>query len=353
MANNDVSLKLIKRTVTDAESGFPAFIYTVPEGWEIDDKVNWDRTHTYNPADLYARCYNRGGYTIQLFAGYSNRYWATPFGNSGNAAPRDVTDALRTYLNWFRGTAVQFTEATILSSEQKPASRDYNNNSFVVEQYGRVKGHYEKDGVKFNEILYGTITINYFRQGPDMMGYFYEDIYWRVDDMFLSSGAHDRDPEVGVSTASMIRSSVRQTQVFFDYEQKEVNQLQEQAAKIRAAAATNTSNTKPASAQTGEKTKTSYEIMMEGFAEHNKYQEKERIRRMKESDIRQERAVDGIRDKERYTDRNGTEYLTDYGYEYGYVSSRNKYLMVGKNERDPDPIDTSWETWTKIYKKQY
>jgi hypothetical protein len=349
MANENASLTMKMRHVKDAESGLAAFTYLVPDGWNIKDKVVWDRTNIFNPAHLYVSCFNNDGLTIQLHEGYVNRYWASPFGNSGNTPPRDVTEALLIYLPWYRGLPIAFTEATILSSTQQPNTLGYYNNTTIIQQYGRIRGHYVKNGVHFDEIVYATMTLTHFKRPPDMMGFFYEEISWEINDLFLSCASGNHDPEAGVATAFSIKSSARQTQVFYDYEQQTVSLLRQQYQKPNVP--TGTANT--ITAAFGSNTKSTHDIMKETNEYiNNTYQE---IRRKQQisNDERHEQAIDSIRDVERYTDGKNTEYTLPSGYGSTYVSSLGTVLMVDKNKPDPDLNDTSYETWKKLDKKKY
>jgi hypothetical protein len=349
MANENASLTMKMRHVSDAESGLAAFTYLAPGGWDIQDNVVWDRTNIYNPAHLFVHCYNNDGLTIQLRAGYVNRYWSNPFGNSGNTPPRDVTKALMIYLPWLRGVPVEFTEATILSSTQQPGMLGYYNNTKIIQQYGRIRGHYVKDGFRFDEIVYATLTLTHIKQPPDFTGFFYEDISWDINDLFLSSASGHHDPEAGVATAFSIKSSVRQTQAFYDYERQMVSLLQQQYQMPHSS--TGTTNTIPAAS--GSSTKSAHDIMKETNEFINKTNEEIRIKDRENSDKRHEQAIDGIRGVERYTDGQGTEYTLPTGYGSSYVSSIGTVVMVDKNNPDPDLYDTSYETWKKIFKKKY
>jgi len=343
MAIDNASLTMKPRQVTDVQSGLVAYTYLAPEGWDIQDQVVWDRNNMYNPAHLFAHCYNNDGHTIQIQAGYTNRYWATPMGNSGNYPPRDITEALMIYLPWLRGVNVQFTEATILSSSQQP--NPYGQN--IIHQYGRIRGNYEKNGIRFDEILYGTMTMTQMRQGPDLTGFFYEDISWDINDLFLSCASGTRDPEAAVATALSIKSSAKQTQAFYDHELQTVKLLKQQYDLY------NNQRSVTAKQPVNEPVKESRNYMKEANDYINNLWEENRkageIRRDKDH----EQFVDYIKDVERYTDRKGTEYLVPAGYRGAYVSSLGKILLVDKNGFDPDPIDTSYETWTRLYKKEY
>jgi hypothetical protein len=349
MTNTNASLTMKMRNVNDAESGLPAFTYLAPDGWDIQDYVRWDRTNIYNPAHLYAHCYNNDGLTIQVHAGYANRYWATPFGNSGSMPPRDVTEALMIYLPWLRGVNVEFTETTILSSVQQPGMLGYYNNTMITQQFGRIRGNYVKDGVRFDEIVYATMTFIHMVQPPDFMGFFYEDISIYMDDLFLSCASGNRDPEAGVPTAFSIKSSIRQTQAFYERELQEVRLLRQQSMP----AVSTTSYTSTVPRETGSNSKSSHDIMKETFEHNNKIYEDIRKMQQKTSDDRHEQAIDNIRGVDRYTNGKGTEYTLPSGYGSSYVSTLGTVLMVDKNSPDPQLLDTSYESWDRIYLKKY
>jgi hypothetical protein len=349
MANENASLTMKMRHVYDAESWLTAFTYLAPGGWDIQDNVVWDRTNIYNPAHLYVHCFNNDGLTIQLQPGYVNRYWANPFGSSGNTPPRDVTEALMIYLPWLRGVQVAFTEATILSSMQQPGMLGYYNNTNIIQQFGRIRGHYIKDGIRFDEIVYASMTLTHIKQPPDFMGFFYEDIYWDINDLFLSCASGHRDPEAGVATAFSIKSSVQQTPVFYNYEQQMVSRLQQY--NQNPPASTGTANTIPAAS--GSSTKSAHDIMKETNEFINNTYQEIRKKQQISNDKRHEQAIDNIRGVERYTDGKNTEYTLPGGYGSSYVSSLGTVVMVDKNSPDPDLYDTSGETWKRIFKKKY
>lgn len=348
MTNENALLTMKMHQVSDAESGLPAFTYLAPDGWDIQDKVVWDRTNTYNPAHLYVHCYNNNGLTIQLRSGYVNRYWSNPMGNSGNTPPRDVTEALKIYLPWLRGVQVEFTEATIFSSTQQPEMLGYYNNTKIIQQYGRIRGHYIMNGTRFDEIVYATMTLTHIMQPADFMGFFYEEISWEINDLFLVCASGNIDPEAGVATAFSVKSSAKQTQVFYDYECQMVNLLRQQ--QQMPPAPTGTAAAIPAASGSA---KSNHDLMKEtsDFI-NNTYGE---IRRKQQitNDIRQEQAIDNIRGVERYTDGQNTEYTLPTGYGSTYVSSLGTVLMVDKNDPDPDLYDTTYESWKRIYKKKY
>lgn len=349
MQNDNASLTMIQRQVTDAKSGLIAYTYLAPEGWDIADEVIWDNNNTYNPAHLYAHCYNNNGLTIQVRAGYTNHYWANPMGNSGNFPPRDVTEVLKIYLPWLRGTNVQFTEATILSSSQQPGPLGFNSS--VITQYGRVRGVYEKNGYRFDEIVYGSMTLTYIKQPPDFMGFFYEDVTWDITDLFLCGASGSRDPEAGVATAFSIKSSVRQTQQFYDYEQQTINLLRQQKHPPATTATTTTTTT--SAATTATPGKTANDIMKETYAEINKMYEDTHKKKIIQWEKQNENFSNYIRDVDRYTDGKGTEYELPTGYQSAWVSSLGKVLLVDPNSVEREPLDTSYETWTRLSKKKY
>lgn len=343
MATNNGTLTMKLQQVKDLQSGLPAYTYLAPEGWDIKDQVVWDRNNMYNPAHLYAHCYDNNGITIQLQAGYTNRYWATPFGNSGNYPPQDITAALKYYMQWLRGVNVRFTEATVLSSSQEPGMSGFNFNTTITRQYGRVRGEYELNGIKFDEILYGTMMMLYMGQPPDYMGFFYEDVSWEIDNLFLSCASANRNPEEGVATAFAIKTSARQTSEFINYEQQTIDQLRKQYNAYKSAV----------SQPVKDSGKTSADITRETNDYINKLYEDTRKKQQISRDNNHEQFVDYIRDVDRYTDGKGTEYMLPTGYGSSYVSSLGTVLMVDKNSPDPNLYDTSYESWTKLGLKKY
>ncbi len=349
MPTPNPSLTMKMRYVTDAETNLPAFTYLAPDGWAIEEKVLWYRTNIYNPAHLYVSCYDNNGLTIQLQPGYTNRYWANPFGNSGNTPPRDVTEALMIYLPWLRGVQVEFTEATILSSTQQPNILGYYNNTSIIQQFGRIRGRYVKNGIHFDEIVYATMTLTRIQQPPDMMGFFYEDISWDISNLFLSCGSAQRNPEEGVATAFAVKSSVQQTPIFYEREQQEVNLLRQQYQK--PASSTGTTYTAPATS--GSNTKSTHDIMKETNDYINKLYDDKWKKDQIDIDKRHEIGIDNIRGVDRFTDGQGTEYTLPTGYGSAYVSSLGTVMMVDKNSPDPGLYDTSYESWKRIYKKEY
>ena len=250
-----------------------------------------------------------------------------------------------TYLQWLRGVTVQFTEATTLSSSQQPGVQGYNMNTTITRQHGRIRGHYEKNGKRFDEIVYGTMTMTRMSQPPDYMGFFYEDVSWDMDDLFLSCASGTRNPEDGVATAFSIKSSARQTQAFCDYEQQTVNLLRQQYNQAKETSRSTVTATEPV--------KETRNIMKETNDYINNLREETRKKQAITFDKNIEQFGDYIKDVERYTDEKGTEYVLPTGYGSSYASSTGTVLMVDKNNPDPDLYDTSYETWTKLGKKKY
>lgn len=60
-----------------------------------------------------------------------------------------------------------------------------------------------------------------------------------------------------------------------------------------------------------------------------------------------------IRHTGRYTDGKGTEYELPTGYQSAWVSSLGKVLLVDPKSVEREPLDTSYETWTRLSKKKY
>lgn len=334
MQTANAALMMTLREVKDPQSGLVAYTYLAPEGWEITDEVYWDRNNRYNPAHLNAHCYNNDGLTIQVKASYTNRYWANPMGNSGNnLPPADITAALKTYLQWLRGTTIQFTEATVLASSQEPGMQGYNNSTIIYYQNGRIRGNYEKNGVHFDEILYGSIWLMHTKQPPDFTGFFSEDITWEVNDLFLSCASHHRNPETGVSTALTIKSSVKQTLPFYNCEKQTVELLRQEYHQRNF--------------QAGQISKITSQTNQEISDMINKsYRE-----RQKQQDLNHEQFCNYIRDVDRYNNGSGTEYQLPAGYDSAWVNDKGTVLLIDSNT--PDPNYGSYETWTKLNRKKY
>ncbi len=343
MDNTNKSLIMHPRQVNDQQSGLAAYTYLAPDGWTIQDQVVWDRHNMYNPAHLHVHCYDNNGITIEMRAGYTNRYWAMPMGNSGNHPPRDVTDALRYYLQWLRGVTIQFTEATILSNTQEPGMGGFNSQTSITRQYGRVRGRWEKNGFQFDEILYGSMVMMYMGQPMDAMGFFYEDVSWDIDNLLICCASSNRKTEEGLATAFAVKSSAKQTPEFIQYEQQTVNLLRQQYN------ASKTASSQPAK-ETG---KSIADINRETNDYINKLYEETRKKQQKSFDDNNERFNDYLQDVDRYTNNNGTEYLLPTGYGSAYVSSLGKVLLVDKNSPDPNLYDTSYESWSALDKKKY
>lgn len=333
MQTNNTTLAMQLRQATDAQSGLVAYTYLAPEGWEIEDRVQWNQYDLYHPAQLFAHCFDRNGLTFQVHAGYTNSYWANPMGNSGNFPPNDITDVLKRHLEWFRGTNIHFTEATVLSSAQQPGIPGFNARIF--NQYGRVRGTYEKNGYKFDEILYGSMTLTHMQQPPDFTGFYYEDITWDVSNLFVSCASGNRDPETGVAGGFAVSSSVRKTQAFHDYEQQVISIYRQKVKQQKEAA------------------KETHKIITDTNREINEMYEDTRRKQEITRDKQHEQFCDYIRDVDRYTDGKGTEYMLPTGYQSAWVSSLGKVVLADSGVREPYLYDTSYETWTKLDRKKY
>jgi hypothetical protein len=193
MQENTPTLQMKSYHVVDKESGLSAYTFLAPDGWAVTADVIWNRYNTFNPAHFYTSCYNNDGLTIQVLAGSSYRYWINPMGNSGEPyPPADITEALKRHFQWLRGNNVHFTEAEVLSSSQNAGMQGFNNNTMIYNQYGRVRGVYEQKGVRFDEILYGTMSLMHTKQPPDLIGFFMDDYTWELSDLFLSSASGNR-----------------------------------------------------------------------------------------------------------------------------------------------------------------
>ncbi len=346
MIHTSVTPAMQQRQATDTRTGKPAYIYSAPQGWTITDGVAWNFNNKYNPAQLYARCYNNEGLTIQIEPGYINYYWANPMGNSGTIPPRDITDALKMYLSWFRQVPMEFTEATILSSSQQPGMQ-----GIVVRQYGRIRAKYEKNGTRFDEIVYATMLLTHTRQALDMMGMSYnEDISWDMNDFVHSCGSGNYSPEAGLETAFKLKQSVRQTQEFYDMEQQMIHTLLYQQQKP---AGGTVQATKPVTPVADDKKKDGHQLMKDTFQEIFDMNAARMAKDRERFDISNNQFLDNrIRDVEPFLDGKGKQYDLPLWVERAWVSNLDNLKMVSKDDYFyAGPVDTSYETWTRLQKK--
>jgi hypothetical protein len=171
--NKPSVLKFNRHELVDRKgTGMVAATYLVPEGWNVEDEVEWSINKVAQPATAELLIYDEEsnssmqGFPNMVFlvntdAGWNEEYpegssfWGTEVLNQKPG----VIDLIKNYiLPEFRDIdglkIIESKKLSLAESNHKRASEFKNTDS----KSGLVKIEYTEDGTKFEETIYGTVT---------------------------------------------------------------------------------------------------------------------------------------------------------------------------------------------------
>ncbi len=86
-------------------TGLIVFNYLIPELWQIQDQLTWDRSDTMNPIRYQAKLYDSSsGYFIQIYQERNFSYSVSPKGIQGSPLPASILDELKKLISEERHT---------------------------------------------------------------------------------------------------------------------------------------------------------------------------------------------------------------------------------------------------------